>query len=68
MDSWRAMEGLFKRGLVKSIGVSNVTIPKLELILRDAEIKPAVNEMELHPPPCSRDGCSSTVWIMTYSQ
>ncbi|MCR4577739.1 MAG: aldo/keto reductase [Clostridiales bacterium] len=49
MDSWRAMEGLVKRGLVKSIGVSNVTIPKLELILRDADIKPAVNEMELHP-------------------
>ena len=49
MGSWRAMETLVKRGLVKSIGVSNVTIPKLELILRDAEIKPAVNEMELHP-------------------
>ena len=49
MASWRAMEGLVKEGLVKSIGVSNVTIPKLELILRDAEIRPAVNEMELHP-------------------
>jgi alcohol dehydrogenase (NADP+) len=26
-----------------------MTIPKLELLLRDARIKPAVNEMELHP-------------------
>ena len=26
-----------------------MTIPKLRLVLRDAEIKPAVNEMELHP-------------------
>jgi diketogulonate reductase-like aldo/keto reductase len=26
-----------------------MTIPKLQLLLRDAEIKPAVNEMELHP-------------------
>jgi alcohol dehydrogenase (NADP+) len=26
-----------------------MTIPKLELVLRDASIKPAVNEMELHP-------------------
>ncbi|MBR6008152.1 MAG: aldo/keto reductase [Clostridia bacterium] len=49
MASWRAMEQLVKEGLVKNIGVSNVTIPKLELILRDARIKPAVNEMELHP-------------------
>lgn len=49
MESWRAMEKLVDGGLVKSIGVSNVTIPKLKLILRDARIKPAVNEMELHP-------------------
>jgi alcohol dehydrogenase (NADP+) len=26
-----------------------MTIPKLQLLLRDARIKPAVNEMELHP-------------------
>lgn len=36
-------------GLVKNIGTSNMTIPKLELVLRDARIKPAVNEMEIHP-------------------
>jgi alcohol dehydrogenase (NADP+) len=34
--------------------VSNVTIPKMDLILRDARIKPAVNEMELHP--CMQQG------------
>ena len=26
-----------------------MTIPKLKLVLRDAKIKPAANEMELHP-------------------
>ena len=36
-------------GLVRHIGTSNMTIPKLKLLLRDARIKPAVNEMELHP-------------------
>ena len=36
-------------GLVRNIGTSNMTIPKLELLLRDASIKPACNEMELHP-------------------
>ena len=36
-------------GLVRHIGTSNMTIPKLKLVLRDARIRPAVNEMELHP-------------------
>ena len=49
MKTWRQMERLVDMGLVKAIGTSNVTIPKLELILRDARVKPAVNEMELHP-------------------
>jgi alcohol dehydrogenase (NADP+) len=49
MKTWRQMEQLVKRGLVRHIGTSNMTIPKLNLLLRDAEIKPAANEMELHP-------------------
>ena len=49
MKTWRAMESLVDRGLVRNIGTSNMTIPKLKLVLRDARIKPACNEMELHP-------------------
>ena len=49
MQTWRQMERLVEMGLVKHIGTSNMTVPKLELLLRDARIKPAVNEMELHP-------------------
>ena len=49
METWRAVEDLVRRGLVRNPGVSNVTIPKLRLILRDASIKPVLNEMELHP-------------------
>ena len=49
MQTWRAMEKLVDMGLVRHIGTSNMTIPKLKLVLRDARIKPAVNEMELHP-------------------
>jgi diketogulonate reductase-like aldo/keto reductase len=49
MKTWRQLELLVERGLVRHIGTSNMTIPKLELLLRDARIKPAVNEMELHP-------------------
>ena len=49
MKVWRQMERLVELGLVKHIGTSNMTIPKLKLVLRDAKIKPACNEMELHP-------------------
>ena len=49
MKTWRQMEELVDMGLVRHIGTSNMTIPKLKLLLRDARIKPAVNEMELHP-------------------
>jgi alcohol dehydrogenase (NADP+) len=49
MRTWRKMEELVDLGLARHIGTSNMTIPKLRLLLRDARIKPAVNEMELHP-------------------
>jgi len=49
MKTWRQMEALVDAGLVRHIGTSNMTIPKLKLLLRDARIKPACNEMELHP-------------------
>ena len=49
MKTWRKMEQLVDMGLVRHIGTSNMTVPKLKLVLRDARIKPAANEMELHP-------------------
>lgn len=49
MKTWREMEKLVDMGLVRNIGTSNMTIAKLKLLLGDARIKPAVNEMELHP-------------------
>ncbi len=49
MRTWRQLETLVDRGLVRHIGTSNMTIPKLRLLLRDARIQPACNELELHP-------------------
>jgi alcohol dehydrogenase (NADP+) len=49
METWAAMERLVERGLVRHIGTSNMTVPKLRLLLRDARIRPVANEMELHP-------------------
>ena len=40
---WKQMEALVKKGLVKSIGVSNCTFPVLCDILADCKIRPAVN-------------------------
>jgi len=49
MKTWRDMEKLVDMGLVRNIGTSNMTIPKMKLLLRDCRIKPVVNEMEMHP-------------------
>jgi len=49
MRLWRALEELVEQGRIRHLGTSNMTIPKLKFLLRDAEIRPALNEMELHP-------------------
>ncbi len=49
MKTWRQMERLVDAGLVRHVGTSNMTVAKLDLLLRDCRIRPACNEMELHP-------------------
>jgi alcohol dehydrogenase (NADP+) len=49
MKTWAQMEKLLEMGLVRAIGTSNMTRAKMELVLRDCTVKPAVTEMELHP-------------------
>jgi diketogulonate reductase-like aldo/keto reductase len=49
MATWRSMEELLSQGWVRHIGTSNMTIPKMKLLLRDAKVRPVVNEMEIHP-------------------
>jgi len=49
MKTWVQLEELVELGLVKSIGTSNMTQAKMELLLRDCKIKPVVTEMEIHP-------------------
>ncbi|KAF2473487.1 aldehyde reductase 1 [Lindgomyces ingoldianus] len=47
--TWRAMEQLNRSGKARAIGVSNWTIQGLQQLLGFAEIKPAVNQVEIHP-------------------
>jgi alcohol dehydrogenase (NADP+) len=49
LAAWRQMERLVDTGLVRAIGMSNMTVPKLEAVLPSCRIKPAAAEMELHP-------------------
>ncbi len=49
MAVWRQCEKLVDEGKVRYIGMSNMTVPKLEAVLPLCRIKPAALEMELHP-------------------
>jgi alcohol dehydrogenase (NADP+) len=49
MAVWAQMERIADMGLARYIGMSNMTIPKLEAVLPRCRIKPALIEMELHP-------------------
>ncbi|GGF93211.1 putative oxidoreductase YtbE [Paenibacillus albidus] len=54
-EAWRAMETLYKEGRVKAIGVSNFQIHHLEDVMNGGEIKPMVNQVELHPHLIQQD-------------
>ncbi|KYZ84583.1 aldehyde oxidoreductase [Alcanivorax sp. KX64203] len=47
--TWAALEALVDEGLTRHIGVSNFSIRKLQTLLETARIKPAMNQIELHP-------------------
>ncbi|MFD1957878.1 aldo/keto reductase [Paenibacillus thailandensis] len=49
IETYRALEKLYKDGYVRAIGVSNFMVPHLENLLAQAEIKPMVNQVEFHP-------------------
>lgn len=48
-DTWAAMEPAAQQGLVRHLGVSNFSAVKLRALHEGARIKPAVNQIELHP-------------------
>ena len=49
LDTWRAFERIREEGGARSIGVSNFRAEDLERIEREAERRPTVNQIELHP-------------------
>lgn len=47
--AWRAMEDLYREGIVKAIGVSNFSPERIVDLCMNHEIKPSVNQIEIHP-------------------
>lgn len=49
INTYRQCEDLLKKGIIRNVGISNMTIPKLEAVLPLMNVMPAACEMELHP-------------------
>lgn len=49
IETWRALEKIYKEGKAKAIGVSNFLKHHLEIILNNCDVAPAVNQIEFHP-------------------
>jgi 2,5-diketo-D-gluconate reductase A len=49
LDTWRAFERIKEEGGARSIGVSNFRVEDLERLEQEAEQRPTVNQIELHP-------------------
>ncbi|MED1796046.1 aldo/keto reductase [Brevibacillus nitrificans] len=49
VETWRALEKLYRDGYVRAIGVSNFHTHHLEDLRQNSEIIPAVNQVEFHP-------------------
>lgn len=47
--TWKVLEEYYKKGKFKAIGVSNFTRYQLTELLKEANIKPAINQIEMHP-------------------
>jgi 2,5-diketo-D-gluconate reductase A len=49
VETWRALERLYKDGRVRAVGVSNFQPVHLRRLLDETDVVPAVNQIELHP-------------------
>lgn len=49
IEAWKAMVEAQKRGMIRSIGVSNFLPEHLDCIIKETGVIPSVNQIELHP-------------------
>ena len=71
MESWKALEELYKEGKCKSIGVSNYMKWHIDELLKEAKVVPVVNQIEFSPYLYLKelqDYCmEKKIWIQAYS-
>lgn len=60
VDTWRAFEKLLADGAVRSIGVSNFLPDHLERLVRETDVVPVLNQVEVHPTFQQRDTLAAT--------
>jgi 2,5-diketo-D-gluconate reductase A len=49
VETWRAMEEIYRSGRAKAIGVSNFSAHHLRKLHGETDVVPAVNQIEVHP-------------------
>ncbi|MBM7806457.1 2,5-diketo-D-gluconate reductase A [Geodermatophilus bullaregiensis] len=49
VETWRAMEEIYRSGRCRAIGVSNFQVHHLRRLFGETEVRPAVNQIEVHP-------------------
>ena len=49
VSTWKALEEFYRAGRARSIGVSNFQVQHLRRLSREAEVVPAVDQIEVHP-------------------
>lgn len=49
VETWQALERVYRDGRARAIGVSNFTSRHLRRLFDETEVPPAVNQIELHP-------------------
>src|ERR1700712_5533909 len=49
VETWQAMEEMLAGGRVRTIGVSNFQPHHLERLIKESDVVPAINQIEIHP-------------------
>ena len=49
VETWKAFEDFFDDGRARAIGVSNFRVDDLEILAEETDVRPAINQIELHP-------------------